>query len=117
MRIVAHTSEPGGFASGSGRRVGEERVGTDPWEGNGMNGKVYLVGAGPGDPDLLTVKALRLLRTADVVLHDDLVTAEILKLISPTAEVRNVGKRRGSKTIRQEEINFLMVTQAASGRH
>jgi uroporphyrin-III C-methyltransferase len=82
-----------------------------------MNGKVYLVGAGPGDPDLLTVKALRLLRTADVVLHDDLVTPEILKLISPSAEVRNVGKRCGSKTIRQEEINFLMVTQAASGRH
>jgi uroporphyrin-III C-methyltransferase len=81
-----------------------------------MNGKVYLVGAGPGDPELLTVKALRLLRTADVVLHDDLVTPEILQLISPTAEVRNVGKRCGSKSIRQEEINFLMVTQAASGR-
>ena len=81
-----------------------------------MNGKVYLVGAGPGDPELLTVKALRLLRTADVVLHDDLVTPEILKLISSTAEVRNVGKRSGSKTIRQEEINFLMVTLAASGR-
>ncbi len=80
-----------------------------------MNGKVYLVGAGPGDPELLTVKALRLLRTADVVLHDDLVTPEILKLISPAAEVQNVGKRCGSKTIRQEEINFLMVTRAASG--
>jgi uroporphyrin-III C-methyltransferase len=81
-----------------------------------MNGKVYLVGAGPGDPELLTVKALRLLRTADVVLHDDLVTPEILKLIPATAEVRNVGKRSGSKTIRQEEINFLMVTLATSGR-
>jgi uroporphyrin-III C-methyltransferase len=80
-----------------------------------MNGKVYLVGAGPGDPDLLTVKALRLLRTADIVLHDDLVSPEILKLISPTAEVQNVGKRCGCKTIRQEEINFLMVTRAASG--
>ncbi len=80
-----------------------------------MNGKVYLVGAGPGDPELLTVKALRLLRTADVVLHDDLVTPEILKLISPAAEVQNVGKRCGSKTIRQEEINFLLVTRAASG--
>ena len=80
-----------------------------------MNGKVYLVGAGPGDPELLTLKALRLLRTADVVLHDDLVTPEILKLVSPVAEVQNVGKRCGSKTIRQEEINFLMVTRAASG--
>jgi uroporphyrin-III C-methyltransferase len=80
-----------------------------------MNGKVYLVGAGPGDPELLTVKALRLLRTADVVLHDDLVTREILKLISPAAEVQNVGKRCGSKTIRQEEINFLLVARAASG--
>jgi uroporphyrin-III C-methyltransferase len=80
-----------------------------------MNGKVYLVGAGPGDPELLTVRAVRLLRTADVVLHDDLVTPEILKLISASAEVQNVGKRCGSKTIRQEEINFLMVTRAASG--
>lgn len=80
-----------------------------------MNGKVYLVGAGPGDPELLTVKALRLLRTADVVLHDDLVTSEILKLISPAAEVQNVGKRCGSKIIRQEEINFLMVAKASSG--
>jgi uroporphyrin-III C-methyltransferase len=82
-----------------------------------MSGKVYLVGAGPGDPELLTVKALRLLREADVVLHDDLVTLEILKLISFTAEVRNVGKRCGPKAIRQEEINFLMVTLAGSGRN
>ncbi len=81
-----------------------------------MNGKVYLVGAGPGDPDLLTVKALRLLRTADVVLHDDLVSAEVLNLVSPTAEMQNVGKRCGTKTILQEEINFLMVAQAALGR-
>ena len=81
-----------------------------------MNGKVYLVGAGPGDPELLTVKALRLLRAADVVLHDDLVSPEILKLVAQTAELQNVGKRCGSRTIRQEEINFLMVTLAASGR-
>ncbi len=80
-----------------------------------MNGKVYLVGAGPGDPELLTVKALRLLQTADVVFHDDLVSPEILKLISPSAEVQNVGKRCGSKTIRQEEIDFLLVARAASG--
>ena len=80
-----------------------------------MSGKVYLVGAGPGDPELLTVKALRLLRTAHVVLHDDLVSTEVLKLISPNAEVQNVGKRCGNKTVRQEEINFLMVALAASG--
>lgn len=80
-----------------------------------MSGKVYLVGAGPGDPELLTVKALRLLAAADVVLHDDLVPPEILRLISPSADVKNVGKRCGSKGIRQEEINFLMVTLAASG--
>jgi uroporphyrin-III C-methyltransferase len=81
-----------------------------------MKGKVYLVGAGPGDPELLTLKALRLLRTADAVLHDDLVGPEILRLIPDTAQVQNVGKRAGSKAIRQEEINFLLVTLAASGQ-
>src|SRR5271154_2162934 len=80
-----------------------------------MKGKVYLVGAGPGDPELLTVKALRLLRTADAVLHDDLVTPEILKLMPSTAQVHNVGKRCGKKKILQGEINFLMVELAASG--
>ncbi|HEX6504009.1 MAG TPA: uroporphyrinogen-III C-methyltransferase [Terriglobales bacterium] len=80
-----------------------------------MSGKVYLVGAGPGDPELLTVKAARLLRRADAVLHDDLVPSEILKLISPAAMVNNVGKRCGRKSIRQEEINFLMITLASAG--
>ena len=80
-----------------------------------MKGKVYLVGAGPGDPELLTVKALRLLRTADAVLHDDLVAPEILKLIPSTAQVHNVGKRCGKKKILQAEINCLMVALAASG--
>ena len=80
-----------------------------------MSGKAYLVGAGPGDPELLTVKALRLIRSADVVLHDDLVAPAILHLISPSARVQNVGKRCGTKTMRQEEINFLLVTLASSG--
>jgi len=80
-----------------------------------MKGKVYLVGAGPGDPELLTVKALRLLRTADAVLHDDLVAPEILRLIPAAAQVHNVGKRCGKKKIRQGEINFLMVALAESG--
>jgi uroporphyrin-III C-methyltransferase len=80
-----------------------------------MKGKVYLVGAGPGDPDLLTVKALRLLQTADVVLYDDLVSREILDLIPASAQLQNVGKRCGKKHIQQEEINFLMTTLGESG--
>lgn len=80
-----------------------------------MKGKVYLVGAGPGDPELLTLKALRLLRTADAVLHDNLVAPEILKLVSAAAKIHNVGKRCGQTKIRQEEINFLLVELAASG--
>ncbi|HEV7512606.1 MAG TPA: uroporphyrinogen-III C-methyltransferase [Candidatus Acidoferrum sp.] len=80
-----------------------------------MNGKVYLVGAGPGDPELLTLKALRLLRTADAVLHDDLVAPEILNFVPSTAQIHNVGKRCGKKKILQAEINFLMIALAASG--
>ena len=80
-----------------------------------MTGKVYLVGAGPGDPELLTLKAARVLRHADVVLHDELVGKEILHLAPAHAQLRNVGKRCGKKNISQEEINFLMVTLAASG--
>ena len=80
-----------------------------------MKGKVYLVGAGPGDPDLLTVKALRLLRSADAVLYDDLVAPEVLNLISPAAQLHNVGKRCGKKRILQDEINFLMIALAESG--
>jgi uroporphyrin-III C-methyltransferase len=80
-----------------------------------MKAKVYLVGAGPGDPDLLTLKALRLLKTADVVLYDDLVSAGILNLVSPSAQLLNVGKRCGTKKIAQTEIDFLMISLAASG--
>jgi uroporphyrin-III C-methyltransferase len=74
-----------------------------------MAGKVYLVGAGPGDPELLTLKALRVLKTSDVVLHDELVGAEILSLVAPTAQVQNVGKRCGRKSATQAEINALLV--------
>lgn len=81
-----------------------------------MKGKVYLVGAGPGDPELLTVRALRLLQSAEVVLYDDLVSPEILSLIPSTAELHRVGKRAGSNSIRQEEINFLMIALAETGR-
>ena len=83
----------------------------------GSSVKVYLVGAGPGDPDLLTVKALRLIQTADVILHDDLVPGAILNLAPHATEIVNVGKRCGSKSITQEQINALMVEGARSRRN
>ena len=80
-----------------------------------MKGKVFLVGAGPGDPELLTLKALRVLKTAHVVLHDDLIGAEILQLIPKSAEIRSVGKRCGRRSAPQSEINGLLVTFASFG--
>ena len=75
-------------------------------------GKVYLVGAGPGDPELLTVKATRLLARAGIVFHDSLVSREILRLIGLDVEVIDVGKRCGRKLLTQDEINSLLVSAA-----
>lgn len=80
-----------------------------------QKGIVYLVGAGPGDPDLLTMKATRLLATADIVLNDDLVPPAILALANPRALTVSVGKRCGEKKITQEQINQLMIEKAAQG--
>lgn len=77
-----------------------------------MSGKVFLIGAGPGDPDLLTRKAARVLQSADVVLHDSLVSSEILALIPAIAERIDVGKRRGFRLLSQDEINSLLVASA-----
>ena len=77
--------------------------------------KVFLVGAGPGDPDLLTLKAAKALRSADVVLHDELVSDEILRLIPATAQLIHVGKRSGRKSTPQDEINRLLVEHALMG--
>ena len=77
-------------------------------------GKVFLVGAGPGDPELLTLRAARLLGEADIVLHDALVTTEILAMISPAARVIDIGKRCGHKLLTQAEINSLLITCARS---
>jgi uroporphyrin-III C-methyltransferase/precorrin-2 dehydrogenase/sirohydrochlorin ferrochelatase len=79
-------------------------------------GRVFLVGAGPGDPELLTVKAVRLIQSADVILHDDLVPPAILELAPPSSEVVNVGKRCGTKSITQEEIHALMIAHVEAGR-
>ena len=78
-------------------------------------GKVFLVGAGPGDPELLTVKAVRILGRADVVLHDSLVSAEVMQLVSRAATLVDVGKRAGFKLLTQDEINSLLVSYA--GKH
>src|SRR5206468_6113651 len=87
--------------------VGPRRV-------RGMRGKVYLIGAGPGDPELLTLKAARLLAVANVVLHDALVSDAVLAMISPAAELINVGKRAGQKLLTQDEINALLVSCAGA---
>jgi uroporphyrin-III C-methyltransferase len=79
-----------------------------------MKGKVYLVGGGPGDPELLTLKAAKILGRADVVLHDALVSREVLALAAAGAELIDVGKRCGKKLLTQEEINALMVSYAKS---
>ena len=73
------------------------------------------MGAGPGDPELLTVKAHRLIREAGVVLHDDLVPSAIVALVGSDAEVVNVGKRCGAKRITQDEINTRMIASARRG--
>lgn len=78
--------------------------------------KVFLVGAGPGDPDLLTLKAARLLTSAQIVLHDSLVGPEILDLIHPGADVIDVGKRCGQRSTAQAEICRLLVEAALTGK-
>ena len=80
-------------------------------------GKVYLVGAGPGDPDLLTLKAVKALACADVVLTDDLVSAEVLAHARRNARIVHVGKRGGCRSTPQEFIERLMVAEARAGRN
>ncbi|BDI14574.1 uroporphyrin-III C-methyltransferase [Nostoc cf. commune SO-36] len=75
-------------------------------------GKVYLVGAGPGDPGLITLKAKSLLECADVVIYDALVSPPILAMINPQAEQINAGKRRGKHSLFQEETTQLLIEKA-----
>ena len=74
--------------------------------------KVYLIGAGPGDPELLTLKALRLIKSADVILYDRLINQEILLFAKPECELVYVGKEDGKHTIEQEKINELLLRYA-----
>jgi uroporphyrin-III C-methyltransferase len=79
-------------------------------------GRIYLVGAGPGDPDLITVKGLRLVREADVVIYDRLVHPDILNQARPGAGLFYVGKESDHHTLPQDQINALMVDQARRGK-
>ncbi|MEC7378520.1 MAG: uroporphyrinogen-III C-methyltransferase [Pseudomonadota bacterium] len=83
---------------------------------NTSAGEVALVGAGPGDPELLTLKAWRLITSAEVVLYDRLVSPEILSLIPESAERIHVGKQRANHTLPQDQINQRLVDQATQGR-
>src|SRR5258705_12978316 len=77
---------------------------------------VYLIGAGPGDPELLTLKGLRCLQEAECVVYDALVNTDLLQHAVPGAEWICVGKRAGSSTISQEDINVLLVEKAREGK-
>src|SRR5947199_4672212 len=79
-------------------------------------GKVYLMGAGPGNPELLTLEAAQILKSAEVVLHDHLVAQEILDLIPAWTQVRNVGRRCGQPGLSQDQIHALLIAAAREGK-
>ena len=93
-----------------------EQAMRDAMRGSRRTGIVHLVGAGPGDPELLTVKALRLLQQADIVFYDRLVSAEIVDMIRRDADRVPVGKSKGNHSVPQEEIHELLIRAAREGK-
>ncbi|WP_089375891.1 siroheme synthase CysG [Methylobacillus rhizosphaerae] len=102
----------------SGQEAAASRAMRQVLDGNGeLNyGEVYLVGGGPGDPDLLTFRALRLMQQADVCVYDKLVSREVMELVRRDAELIYVGKSRDQHTLPQEDINQLLVRLAKEGK-
>jgi uroporphyrin-III C-methyltransferase / precorrin-2 dehydrogenase / sirohydrochlorin ferrochelatase len=100
----------------AGRSVDIEAIASTLRTGSTDSGEVVLVGAGPGDPGLLTLRGLRALQNADVILYDRLVSAEILDLARRDAERINVGKTAGGAQVSQDEINALLVQLAQQGK-
>ncbi|MEH6692211.1 MAG: siroheme synthase CysG [Pseudorhizobium pelagicum] len=90
---------------------------TEAMAGSRTTGRVTLVGAGPGDAEYLTLKAVRALQAADVILFDDLVSGEVLELARREAKRMLVGKRGGRESCRQEDINSMMIDLARAGKH
>jgi uroporphyrin-III C-methyltransferase len=103
-------------ATGGGAPLPADGRGVGEGSGVRVPGHVHLVGAGPGDPDLMTVRGLCCLRQADAVLYDRLVSREILAEASPTAELIDVGKETGHSQWGQEDINALLISLAREGR-
>ncbi|PSF11320.1 uroporphyrinogen-III C-methyltransferase [Marinobacter shengliensis] len=112
-------SEPFTDAPGRGVKAGPApvRYRSNPVTENPNNsaGEVALVGAGPGDPELLTLKAWRLIQSADVILYDRLVSPEIISLIPENVEMVHVGKQRSNHTLPQDQINQRLVELAREG--
>lgn len=105
------------WSAGSGAAVrGQVRLALEQDAGRVSQGMVYLVGAGPGNPDLLTLRAQDVLSSADVILHDRLVSDEILDLARRDADRIYVGKEAGNHHRRQDEIHRIMLAEAARGR-